>query len=372
MPYDYKRALLVLELCLLSLFPVKPSELTDEELKLVYLGFYLIQQRTDPNQDSTYLRNALYHDVHCLHNNVKFLPWHREYMIRFEEDIQLALKAHGVTDEQASAFRLPYFDVNVETVKDAIPEAFTVARVTINLAGKDVEIDNPLFNYRLERDLVSSIGSFPQGAVTGRGGTVEEANVRWRQEWSFMKEQFTRSMAAKTFSQFLNSLDPSGDSLESPHSLVHIVIGDFIPGLESAMTWVPISSLEPIFWFHHCNIDRLWHEWQILRNFPEWDDSIPGHSPTDPLVPWEATYNDLEVLHDHPNQLLDHVYVFRRENPEQCANCRENEIISIPLIVRGNPQDLIIKFIRALDNVEHPASEFGEWVITVRNTIVPR
>jgi tyrosinase len=35
-----------------------------------------------------------------------------------------------------------------------------------------------------------------------------------------------------------------------------------------------LSSLDPVFWLHHCNIDRIWAEWEAARNV----SSDPGNS----------------------------------------------------------------------------------------------
>ena len=47
-----------------------------------------------------------------------------------------------------------------------------------------------------------------------------------------------------------------------PHGTVHVDVGGVNPpGLMSAFDTAP---LDPIFWLHHCNIDRLWEVWRNL------------------------------------------------------------------------------------------------------------
>jgi tyrosinase len=47
-----------------------------------------------------------------------------------------------------------------------------------------------------------------------------------------------------------------------PHGTVHVDVGGFNPaGLMSRFHTAP---LDPIFWLHHCNIDRLWEVWRNL------------------------------------------------------------------------------------------------------------
>src|SRR5256885_15540262 len=46
----------------------------------------------------------------------------------------------------------------------------------------------------------------------------------------------------------------------NPHNLVHIMVG----GLQEPygfMSDPDYAALDPIFWVHHCNVDRLWAAW---------------------------------------------------------------------------------------------------------------
>src|SRR3546814_10417966 len=53
--------------------------------------------------------------------------------------------------------------------------------------------------------------------------------------------------------------------------MIHVLIGDV-----TNMGNVPTAAQYPIFWLHHCNIDRLWESWCRLpgRSNPNW----PGRS----------------------------------------------------------------------------------------------
>ena len=43
---------------------------------------------------------------------------------------------------------------------------------------------------------------------------------------------------------------------QDPHGYVHGMIGD-----DLGMGQVPWAANDPIFWLHHCNIDRMWASW---------------------------------------------------------------------------------------------------------------
>jgi len=53
--------------------------------------------------------------------------------------------------------------------------------------------------------------------------------------------------------------------LETPHNSLHDIIG----GKNGNMSSVDISAFDPIFWFHHCNMDRYYWNWtyEITNRF---------------------------------------------------------------------------------------------------------
>ena len=58
-------------------------------------------------------------------------------------------------------------------------------------------------------------------------------------------------------------------SLEGLHNVYHGFIGGFpIHGEKTGghMTEVPVAAFDPIFWMHHCQIDRLFAIWQAIHD----------------------------------------------------------------------------------------------------------
>ncbi|OCL09390.1 Di-copper centre-containing protein [Glonium stellatum] len=94
-------------------------------------------------------------------------------------------------------------------------------------------------------------------------------------------------------------------SIEFIHNIIHNATGGLYmseseakgnPGYQGLglghMSDVPVAAFDPIFWFHHCNIDRQLAIWQILNskmwfNKPQKDDPLP----TDPLLPFHYDTN---------------------------------------------------------------------------------
>ena len=66
---------------------------------------------------------------------------------------------------------------------------------------------------------------------------------------------------------------------------------------------------DPVFWLHHCNLDRLWAAWQMLHArsapFLPQGGASPGHNLRDTLIfgdpmPWVETYTAAAVTDTYP------------------------------------------------------------------------
>lgn len=55
-------------------------------------------------------------------------------------------------------------------------------------------------------------------------------------------------------------------SLENIHNTVHSIAGGPDSTTAGHMTFIPISSYDPLFWLHHTNVDRFFAMWQRLHN----------------------------------------------------------------------------------------------------------
>lgn len=173
-------------------------------------------------------RQAQIHLNFCPHRNWYFLPWHRAYLVAFE---RLCRQLSG-----NPTFALPYWDW---TANPQLPAAF--ATPTYN--GQP----NPLFN------------------ATRSSQTVTiPANVAGPARISTILAENNFEVFASSRPTGQNSTAPSwqrANGVEGPlesgsHDQVHVRIsGDMATFL---------SPLDPIFWLHHCNIDRLWDRWNNL------------------------------------------------------------------------------------------------------------
>lgn len=198
----------------------------------------------------------------CQHQTWYFLPWHRGYLAAFEEIVRAAIVAAGGPADWA----LPYWNYSDATQPNALklPEAFGLPTLPDGS-------DNPL---RVERRF-------------GSGTTPIVLDPRFVSLAALEDDVFTGGDSdippgfggPETLFHHGPESETTNGSLESlPHNVIHGVIGGVAPGEDpndwrnfGLMSMPMTAALDPIFWLHHANIDRLWNVW--LRNAEEQHDN---------------------------------------------------------------------------------------------------
>lgn len=141
----------------------------------------------------------------CQHSLLFFLSWHRMYLYFFERILRAA--------SGSASFALPYWNY------------FDASARQIPLAYRSpANASNPLYDSNRSAALNAG-GSLPASAVD--------------------------PTAALSYVPF-NSFSPTLQG--TPHNAVHSTIGGDMGTFQTA-------GRDPIFWLHHCNIDRLWNRW---------------------------------------------------------------------------------------------------------------
>lgn len=167
----------------------------------VYLNaISLMKANTNAADPSSW---AYWMDVHknfCPHRVAYFLGWHRGLLLRFEAQLRKVAKN--------SNLMIPYWDYYTSPV---MPIEFT-------------DTTSPLY-------------------LSNRRGT-DVTNALSLDPFADTVLNFQRGLT-NAFETVLETL---------PHNPVHNLIG-------GAMSNVSVSPRDPIFWVHHCNIDRLWAAW---------------------------------------------------------------------------------------------------------------
>ena len=147
-----------------------------------------------------------------------FLPWHRMYLFFFERIIQ---KVSG-----NSSFALPYWDYT----NSSSPSGPRLPNKFISPANTT----NPLF--RTNR----------KGPVNA-GNPIDANSPGVLNLDSLAQCSYSKVGVVQGFNRHLDS---------NLHGTVHVLVGN-----NKGMGQIPWAANDPIFWLHHCNIDRLWASW---------------------------------------------------------------------------------------------------------------
>ncbi len=211
----------------------------------------------------------------CQHGSWYFLPWHRMYLLAFE-----AIIAHTLGDESWS---LPYwYSLDPDDASTSVlPPAF-----------RDTAADNNLFT--TERSRIANDGQ----RLPPLSGSVIDA---------LHAGVYATTDGVSTFgggerSRPSFSGDETGLLEDTPHGAVHVLVGndydaDGNPVRQGWMGSFYTAALDPIFWLHHANLDRLWQVW--LDSDAEHMNPPPGDrawsntkftfpSPTGGTVSWRV------------------------------------------------------------------------------------
>jgi hypothetical protein len=171
----------------------------------------------------------------CQHGGWFFLPWHRMYLYRMEELLRDAVIADGGLADWA----LPYWNYDAGGTSNALPRPFRQQTLPDGSP-------NPLF-------VAQRRNGFNQGTRALLSAVTSPAIALSMS--TFTPVPFPGFGGNTTgFEHFWN--EPGGLE-QTPHNDVHVALG----GLGGWMADPDLAALDPIFWLHHANIDRLWNVW---------------------------------------------------------------------------------------------------------------
>jgi len=149
---------------------------------------------------------AYWNNVHanyCPHGVAYFLAWHRGYLYYFEQQLRKVSGDNALTVPYWNYYKYP-----------TIPAEFT-----------DPATGNPLYVSRAGTNVYNALSLSPFASTV----------------WNFQRGT-------------TNAFEPQIES--APHNPVHNLIGGYMAGINT-------SPLDPIFYLHHANIDRLFHAWAL-------------------------------------------------------------------------------------------------------------
>lgn len=179
------------------------------------------------------LTEGLTYGNQCQHGSWFFLPWHRGYLFTFEAIIAATVKKLNGED-----WALPYWNYfDSKEGSRRIPDAFLAATLPDGSP-------NPLNKYPRDDGITGLPEDFPfpfdlsamdeNDFLVGNDGTI--------------------GFGGGVTGDFVQFARRTGDLELNPHNMVHGMVGGY---MGNAL----FAGLDPLFWLHHCNIDRLWEAW---------------------------------------------------------------------------------------------------------------
>ncbi|KAL6872035.1 hypothetical protein J3F83DRAFT_631895 [Trichoderma novae-zelandiae] len=229
---------------------------------------------------------------YCPHSSVLFPTWHRPYLALYEQELHKLAGAiadmftnateRSLYKQAASDFRIPYWDwaSPAPEGQSHFPDVFWNSTM-IQYGPNGVQvIRNPLYSYSfhpLDGDALiwPPLRSWNETKRAPNTGVSEL-------EPPSMNDQVSAALLARLpeiqqrlyilfssyheFDSFSNKNYASSqnlshlDSVEAVHDIIHIYGGS-----RGHMTYVPLSSFDPLFFLHHAMTDRLISMWQLLN-----------------------------------------------------------------------------------------------------------
>lgn len=243
------------------------------------------------NQHETYFGDA--------HGNEFFFPWHRKFLSLLEKELQAI----------DSSIALPYWDSTSEQSVSTLPwtSAF--------MGGTGNPVSGPFSGWGIRR----SLGAF---------SSLPDA------------QDITNNQALTPYSSFWSPA-------EGTHGPPHNWVG-------GNMTTVR-SPEDPIFFLHHCYVDKWWSDWQLAHPLEARYQGSGSRSPTSAMPPWSTT----------PNDVLDTVdldYIYDTDPPRVTRKTSSLNFVDIPEgeeTVRGVTFDVITNTPLSFNITVGPGADFG-------------
>lgn len=278
--------------------------------------------------------NSQYWGGYCNHGNILFPTWHRVYLVKLEEAMRSIPGCQDVT--------LPFWDECSEaslnkgipvalTQKDFVLDGQTIPNPLRSFVFPRGIVDHlspiPDADYSKPKDyetvrypLSGLVGTDADRAATAAHNAkfqnfntnvgLLNDNVRnWLNATvivggnpiggGHVKDKYAACLNAPNYTVFSNTtsaaqwFDDKGvrvTPIESPHNSIHLSVGGFdlpnifnaspIAGANGDMGENDTAGLDPIFFFHHCFVDRVFWLWQKKNGFTDKLDIIPEYPGT--------------------------------------------------------------------------------------------
>ncbi|MEO7325082.1 MAG: tyrosinase family protein [Dokdonella sp.] len=285
--------------------------------------------------------NSSYWGGYCNHGNILFPTWHRVYLVKLEEALRSIRGCEDVsmaywdeTSDDSLKNGIPWaltrkeFVLDGETIANPLRSFVFNKAIVDNINGDDPNYGKPLGYETVRYPLSGLVGTVQDRANTQKHNAqfpdynqnvqfLNQNIVNWLSSYvvidgktvpTNVAAKFSACLDAPNYTVFSNTTSAaqwnddlaSGAAhivpLESPHNSIHLAVGGYdVPGGPNAGDFAPIpgangdmgendtAGLDPIFFFHHCFIDRMFWLWQKRHGFTDKLDVIEGYPGTNSI-----------------------------------------------------------------------------------------
>jgi tyrosinase len=279
--------------------------------------------------------SSAYWGGYCNHGNVLFPTWHRAYLVKLEEALRsipgcadVTLPFWDETSEESTTKGIPSaltdetFELDGKTIPNPLRSFVFSKNIVDNISGDNPNYSKPKGYETVRYPLSGLVGTEADKKKTAEHNalfpdykvnvTLLNLNiVTWLTSQVVVDgkplpmldvlTKYKRCLDAPNYTLFSNTTSaaewndnvPAGSlpvvPLESPHNSIHLAVGGFdvpgadyspIPDANGDMGENDTAGLDPIFFFHHCFVDRVFWLWQKKHNFTDTLDIIPGYPGT--------------------------------------------------------------------------------------------
>ncbi len=247
---------------------LSPTELDD--LKKAFSGI----MKKDTSELNSYFVQAGIHwlpaPTYCQHHEPGFLPWHRAYLVSFENALRSVPGCEEVT--------LPYWDITKpfpEVLKSPPFDSYTIPQKV----GED-KWGVYMANYVTTRFPYEKI----HDNLIKNGVTEDIIRAFTKTDW-------------EDFNGLLADGGANNNTIFAAHDGGHKSIGPTMHRQE-------VAAFDPIFWFFHANWDRLFWKWQQQRKATTLNGLLSTINRKKDLLSYEFFHDKaLEELKPFPSYL---------------------------------------------------------------------
>ena len=225
-----------------------------------------------------------------------FFPWHRELVLRLEKDLSVEMAEPD--------FAMPYWNWAADSA--LAPGASPIWLPTLMGGDGDPTKSNQV-----------TTGPFRSVASGGTWTTVElDPNTGTPLPASFLRRTLGRgtSLLSGSIKTLPTPANVTATQALTPYDTPDFSSSTKVTGFRNAVEgWNPYgmnnlvhvwvggsmepatSPNDPVFFLHHCNVDRLWNLWQTAKASGLGKGYVPvsggpvGHNLTDALFPWNTS-----------------------------------------------------------------------------------